>query len=57
MGVLDSVLGGSRAGGRMSPITMALIGLLAYRTFQGKTRLAEMLGYRLPTDQEAARLL
>jgi uncharacterized protein YidB (DUF937 family) len=28
----------------MSPITMALIGLLAYRTFEGKGRLAEMLG-------------
>jgi uncharacterized protein YidB (DUF937 family) len=44
MGLLDSVLGGSRAGGGMSPITMALLGLLAYRTFQGKGRLADMLG-------------
>ena len=45
MGVLDSVLGGSsRTSGGMSPITMALIGLLAYRTFQGKGRLADMLG-------------
>jgi hypothetical protein len=36
MGLLDSVLGGSRvSGGGMSPITMALMGLLAYRTFQG----------------------
>ena len=47
MGVLDSVLGGSsRTSGGMSPITMALIGLLAYRTFQGKGRLADMLGRR-----------
>jgi uncharacterized protein YidB (DUF937 family) len=47
MGLLDSVLGGSRAGsGGMSPITMALIGLLAYRTFQGKGRLADMLGHK-----------
>jgi uncharacterized protein YidB (DUF937 family) len=44
MGLLDSVLGGNRAGGGMSPITMALLGLLAYRTFQGKGRLADMLG-------------
>jgi uncharacterized protein YidB (DUF937 family) len=46
MGLLD-ILGGSgaRAGrGGMSPITMALLGLLAYRTFQGKGRLADMLG-------------
>ena len=44
MGLLDSVLGGSRASGGMSPITMALLGVLAYRTFQGKGRLADMLG-------------
>jgi uncharacterized protein YidB (DUF937 family) len=45
MGLLDGVLGGSsRSGGGLSPITMALIGLLAYRTLQGKGRLAEMLG-------------
>jgi hypothetical protein len=46
MGLLDSVLGGAshqRRGG-MSPLTMALLGLLAYRTFQGKGRLADMLG-------------
>jgi uncharacterized protein YidB (DUF937 family) len=36
-------LGGSRGGG-MSPITMALLGVLAYRTLHGKGRLAEMLG-------------
>ena len=41
MGLLDGVLGGgSRSGGGMSPLTMALLGLLAYRTFQGKGRLA-----------------
>lgn len=47
MGLLDSVLGSrttGAGGGGMSPITMALVGLLAYRTFQGKGRLAEMLG-------------
>ena len=46
MGLLDSILrGGARAGGGgISPITMALLGLLAYRTLQGKGRLADMLG-------------
>jgi uncharacterized protein YidB (DUF937 family) len=46
MGLFDQVLGGSGAssGSGMSPITMALLGLLAYRTFEGKGRLADMLG-------------
>jgi uncharacterized protein YidB (DUF937 family) len=47
MSLLGNILGGgatSRARGGMSPITMALLGLLAYRTFQGKGRLADMLG-------------
>jgi uncharacterized protein YidB (DUF937 family) len=47
MGLIDNVLGarGGTGGGGMSPITMALVGLLAYRTFQGKGRLADMLGH------------
>ena len=50
MGLLDSVLGGgSRSrGGGMSPITMALLGVLAYRTMKGKGRLADMLGQGQP---------
>jgi uncharacterized protein YidB (DUF937 family) len=44
MGILDGLLGGGRSRGGMSPITMALLGLLAYRTMQGKGRLADMLG-------------
>jgi uncharacterized protein YidB (DUF937 family) len=44
MGILDGLLGGGRNRGGMSPITMALLGLLAYRTMQGKGRLADMLG-------------
>jgi uncharacterized protein YidB (DUF937 family) len=49
MGLLDSVLGGGqRSGGGMSPITMALLGLLAYRTMKGKGRLADMLGQGAP---------
>jgi uncharacterized protein YidB (DUF937 family) len=45
--MLGNLLGGGRGG--MSPITMALVGLLAYRTMKGKGRLAEMLG-RKPAD-------
>ena len=33
----------------MSPLTMGLLGLLAYRTFPGKGRLADMLG-RKPAE-------
>jgi uncharacterized protein YidB (DUF937 family) len=46
MGIFDEVTSRSSVGGGggMSPITMALLGLLAYRTVQGKGRLAEMLG-------------
>ena len=42
MGLLDGILGGGR--GAMSPLTLALLGVLAYRTFQGKGRLADMIG-------------
>ena len=41
--MFDKLFGGSGRGG-MSPITMALMGLLAYRTLKGKGRLADMLG-------------
>ena len=40
--MLGNILGGGRGG--MSPITMALLGVLAYRTLKGKGRLADMLG-------------
>ena len=60
MGLLDSVFGGGFGQRRgMSPLTMALLGLLAYRTFQGKGRLAEMFGQQpstggiLPQGDEA----
>lgn len=44
MGLLDNIFGSERQGvGGMSPITLALMGLLAYRTYQGKGKLAEML--------------
>jgi uncharacterized protein YidB (DUF937 family) len=42
MGLLDGILGGGRRGG-MSPITMALLGLLAYKTMKGKN-LSDMFG-------------
>jgi uncharacterized protein YidB (DUF937 family) len=41
--MFDKLFGGSGGGG-MSPITMALMGVLAYRTLKGKGRLADMLG-------------
>lgn len=43
MSLLGNILGGGRRGG-MSPLTMGLLGLLAYRTYKGKGRLADMLG-------------
>jgi uncharacterized protein YidB (DUF937 family) len=44
MGLLDGILGGGmRRSGGMSPITMALLGLLAYKTMKGKN-LSDMFG-------------
>lgn len=44
MGLLDGILGGGmRRGGGMSPITMALLGLLAYKAVKGKN-LSGMFG-------------
>jgi uncharacterized protein YidB (DUF937 family) len=43
--MLGNLFGGGGRGG-MSPITMALLGVLAYRTLKGKGRLAEMLGQK-----------
>ena len=55
MGLLDQVFGGTQAGSRggASPITLGLLALLAYRTYEGKGRLAEMLG-RQPSPAGAA---
>jgi uncharacterized protein YidB (DUF937 family) len=61
MGLLDSILGGGAAHparGGMSPMTLALIGLLAYRTYQGKGKLADMLnrtGSPAGGDQSAGK--
>ena len=44
MGLLDGILGGGmRRSGGMSPIMMALMGLLAYKTMKGKN-LSDMVG-------------
>jgi uncharacterized protein YidB (DUF937 family) len=44
MGLFDGILGGGmRRGGGMSPLTMALLGLLAYKTLKGKN-LSDILG-------------
>ncbi|MEA2929467.1 MAG: hypothetical protein QOG38_1895 [Hyphomicrobiales bacterium] len=50
MGLLDGLLGGStqRTSSGMSPLTMLLMGVLAYRTYQGKGRLADMLRQGAP---------
>lgn len=60
MGLLDQLLGGDARdgkgdsqGGGISPVTMALLAILAYRTYQGKGRLADMLG-RGDQDGDAA---
>jgi uncharacterized protein YidB (DUF937 family) len=46
MGLLDNILGGGQRGGRGGPsaMTLALMALLAYRTYHGKGRLADMMG-------------
>jgi len=51
MGLLDNILGGQGRGSHSnnpSAMTLALMALLAYRTYQGKGRLAEMLGRKAP---------
>ena len=56
MGLLDTIFGGQSQSphGGMSPITMALMGLLAYRTYQGKGKLAEMLNRTGPVGGAAS---
>jgi uncharacterized protein YidB (DUF937 family) len=47
MGLLDSIFGGAtqpQGRGGPSPLTLGLLALLAYRTYQGRGRLADMLG-------------
>jgi uncharacterized protein YidB (DUF937 family) len=55
MGLLDMLTGGqSQQRGGVSPITLGLLALLAYRTYQGKGRLADMLGRNAPTGNAPA---
>jgi len=42
--MIGNLFGGGGGRGGMSPITLALMGVLAYRTLKGKGRLADMLG-------------
>lgn len=49
MGIFDMVGGGGRRGGGMSPIALAVLGAVAYRTLKGKGRLAEILGTGQPS--------
>jgi uncharacterized protein YidB (DUF937 family) len=55
MGLLDMLAGAggqSRQRGGISPITLGLLALLAYRTYQGKGRLADMLGRTAPSGND-----
>lgn len=53
MGLLDFLGGGNQqARGGMSPLTMLLLSILAYRTYQGKGRLADMLGHTAPAGAD-----
>jgi uncharacterized protein YidB (DUF937 family) len=51
---LFNILGGGSNRGGMSPLMMALVGVLAYRTLHGKGRLAEMLGMNHPAGAPGA---
>jgi uncharacterized protein YidB (DUF937 family) len=53
MGLFDILGGGSQRGG-MSPLMLGLMGVLAYRTFKGQGRLADMLGMNAPAAGSAA---
>jgi uncharacterized protein YidB (DUF937 family) len=44
MGLLDILGGSGTSRGGMSPLNMALMGVLAYRTMKGQGRLANILG-------------
>lgn len=56
MGLLDTLTGdGSKERGGMSPLTLGLLALLAYRTYQGKGRLADMLGRNEPGGADPGR--
>ena len=44
MGLLDILSPSGSSRGGMSPLTLALMGVLAYRTMKGKGRLADVLG-------------
>ena len=53
--MFNTLGGGNRGRGGMSPIMLGLMGLLAYRTLKGKGKLADMLGTNQPgTNQPGA---
>jgi len=53
MGLLDVLGGGGTSRGGMSPLTLELLGVLAYRTMKGQGRLANMLGTGSMSQQSA----
>lgn len=54
MGLLDSVLGAKRQGAGMSPMTMAVVGLLAYKAIKDRGGLSNILGLGNQVGQEGA---
>src|SRR5688500_19536988 len=51
--MFNTLGGGNRGRGGMSPIMLGLMGLLAYRTLKGKGKLADMLGTNQPGTNQA----
>jgi uncharacterized protein YidB (DUF937 family) len=51
--MFNTLGGGNRGRGGMSPIMLGLMGLLAYRTLKGKGKLADMLGTNQPGANQA----
>jgi uncharacterized protein YidB (DUF937 family) len=51
--MFNTLGGGNRGRGGMSPIMVGLMGLLAYRTLKGKGKLADMLGTNQPGANQA----
>jgi uncharacterized protein YidB (DUF937 family) len=51
--MFNTLGGGNRGRGGMSPIMVGVMGLLAYRTLKGKGKLADMLGTNQPGANQA----
>ena len=56
MGLLDILGGGGSNRGGISPLTLALMGVLAYRTMKGQGRLANVLGMNPKPKRKATAM-